>query len=547
MGKPIQLQLAFQGGGAKLALLIAAAEAISEMEDAGEIKITRIAGTSAGAIIGALLAAKCDIAKVRAELAGAKGRDFLKHYQLPSFTTGLWSAIRGKPFWSEEPLRDWLVDQFAAFSARAGHPFTFDDLPRLNRPRLVVVATNLSTGRRHEASGTSDVVGALLSSAGLPFCFRMWKTGGQEVLVDGGLCKNLPVETLLQSQDTDGRVIAFTFNQPRPARLTSLKDFMMALLDTAINDSVQSAQNVLGEDGVYVLDRESTQVTTLDFNAALAFLADLSAYSETKTAVKTWIKNLVTRDLKESLLRNDGVIMQDLWRRPVSDEAYRMMEAVGRMYHLTYSAQRFRYHRMRVTVTANCLSQPHEPGYGAPDIIDYLLEFEPIDHPVAAHRLLLSNTRKQQYIADYAVSLRCPVAQDSRMEVFGATVPTSPHLRALVAFFLPALEPKTGVYALTLKDKAVNSFVDLDTQGRDRIGLELKRAAGMIGVVEIVLKVPRSFRPVRLGPSNVTNFTIMDSEEQKQMLGHLDPDYTTWSWARKNLPELERIDVELLA
>ena len=66
MPEPMNIQISFQGGGARLALLLAAAEAIRELESGPEplIKVTRIAGTSAGAIIGAFLAGGLDLNQI---------------------------------------------------------------------------------------------------------------------------------------------------------------------------------------------------------------------------------------------------------------------------------------------------------------------------------------------------------------------------------------------------------------------------------------------------------------------------------------------------
>ena len=58
-----KIQFAFQGGGAKLASLLAVAEYLQELEKRNEIVITRVAGTSAGAIVAVLLAAEVDIKK----------------------------------------------------------------------------------------------------------------------------------------------------------------------------------------------------------------------------------------------------------------------------------------------------------------------------------------------------------------------------------------------------------------------------------------------------------------------------------------------------
>lgn len=55
MSQPLKIQLAIQGGGAKICSLLAAAEVIHDLETKREIQITRISGTSARAI-GCLLA-----------------------------------------------------------------------------------------------------------------------------------------------------------------------------------------------------------------------------------------------------------------------------------------------------------------------------------------------------------------------------------------------------------------------------------------------------------------------------------------------------------
>jgi len=45
---PVPIQLALQGGGAKITYLIAALEALQELEQAGKVKVTRIAGSAGG-------------------------------------------------------------------------------------------------------------------------------------------------------------------------------------------------------------------------------------------------------------------------------------------------------------------------------------------------------------------------------------------------------------------------------------------------------------------------------------------------------------------
>ena len=61
---PPKLQFAFQGGGAKFIAMLPAAAAISHFAKKGKIDISAVAGTSAGAICAALIAANCDFEKL---------------------------------------------------------------------------------------------------------------------------------------------------------------------------------------------------------------------------------------------------------------------------------------------------------------------------------------------------------------------------------------------------------------------------------------------------------------------------------------------------
>ena len=79
---PPKLQFAFQGGGAKFIAMLPAAAAISHFAKKGKIDISAVAGTSAGAICAALIAANCDFEK----LATSSERT-------GTLTSKLWSAI----------------------------------------------------------------------------------------------------------------------------------------------------------------------------------------------------------------------------------------------------------------------------------------------------------------------------------------------------------------------------------------------------------------------------------------------------------------------
>jgi NTE family protein len=237
----VRLQLAFQGGGARLAVLLAAAEAIQALEAEGLIRVTRIAGTSAGAIVGAFLAADLPICRIRQALASKDGEELLAQFPFPSGSLRrlrvIERIVRGKPIWSDEPLRKWLSTLFRMLGNASG---------RVTR-ELLVVSASLADGaainHRFIPHPSDDecrseprlsLVDALLESAGLPFCFRTWKSARY---FDGGICENLPIDALSGGEKQFGRVIAFSFNQVWPGIPDSVVKFALSLLDLAITHS----------------------------------------------------------------------------------------------------------------------------------------------------------------------------------------------------------------------------------------------------------------------------------------------------------------------
>ena len=77
---PVKLQLAMHGGGAKIVALMAAVQAVQDLEAAGEVKITSVAGTSAGAVIACLFAARIEMKVARAHLAAIFNNGFRQHF-----------------------------------------------------------------------------------------------------------------------------------------------------------------------------------------------------------------------------------------------------------------------------------------------------------------------------------------------------------------------------------------------------------------------------------------------------------------------------------
>jgi predicted acylesterase/phospholipase RssA len=82
--EPEKIQLAIQGGGAKIVDIMATIEAIEDLERKNLIKVTKIAGTSAGAIVGSFFAAGISMQSVRENLLGESGKKLLSSFTKPN-------------------------------------------------------------------------------------------------------------------------------------------------------------------------------------------------------------------------------------------------------------------------------------------------------------------------------------------------------------------------------------------------------------------------------------------------------------------------------
>jgi len=109
---PIPIQLAVQGGGAKLCALMAAMEAVQRLEEEGVLRVTRLAGTSAGSIAASLYAAGHDFSVLRTRARDNRHR---LRKLLPGQSSRLVAALKmlaGRQLWSMNPLRLILNDLF---------------------------------------------------------------------------------------------------------------------------------------------------------------------------------------------------------------------------------------------------------------------------------------------------------------------------------------------------------------------------------------------------------------------------------------------------
>jgi NTE family protein len=193
--EPVDIDGVFSGGGIKGLALIGAYQAIEERG----LRFKRVAGTSAGAIVAAFIAAgysSSELKDIMDEMNIKKLLDtsvgisipFIKWFRI-YYRLGLYKGA---------VLENWIEQKLKARGI-----YTFADLPE---KALRVIASDLSNGRLLVlpddlvkygiAPETFPVARAIRMSASLPYFFepvKLRSLEGTSLLVDGGVLSNFPM------------------------------------------------------------------------------------------------------------------------------------------------------------------------------------------------------------------------------------------------------------------------------------------------------------------------------------------------------------------
>lgn len=216
----LKADLVLEGGGV---LGIGHVGAISVLENAG-YSFPRVAGTSAGSIVGALVAAGMPTSRITDIMTTLDYRRFADRSLLDRVPVGgpLLSLLMDDGIFEGDHLREWLgnllVDECGV---ETFGDLAIDDpgssLPPERRFRLVVTATDVTRGELvyfpwdYERTyglepGRQRVVDAVRASMSIPFFYEPVTLAGagqtSSTLVDGGVLANFPIDIF---DRTDGR------------------------------------------------------------------------------------------------------------------------------------------------------------------------------------------------------------------------------------------------------------------------------------------------------------------------------------------------------
>lgn len=331
MTKPLDLVLA--GGGVKG---IGLAGAVVRLMEAG-YRAHRVAGSSAGSIVGAIVASAATDDRLTAEdikelTLGIDYRKFLDPgpvERVPLLGPS-WAILQGTGLYQGDYAHTFITEQLARLGVRTFGDLRLDDdqLPEERRYRLVVTAADVTTGQlvrlpwdyRRVYGLDPDqqpVADAVRASMSIPFFFRpvtlTASTGRNSTLVDGGLLSNYPIDSLDRTDGKPPRWPTFGVtllpdlpennNKVIPA-LAPLRLFggPSLLEDVITTILVGRDQAYLNEPWVSArtIRVDSTEVGVLDFDISASQIDTLYAkgYQAASAFLSTWDEDAYRRQFR---------------------------------------------------------------------------------------------------------------------------------------------------------------------------------------------------------------------------------------------------------
>lgn len=220
MTNELKADLVLSGGGVKGIGLVGAVVALME---AG-YGIQRVSGTSAGSVVGAILAAGTQGSEhltpdeVKQLAMTVPYRKFLDATPITGIPLlgPVWGVLGEEGIYKGDFAHDWIRSQLADLGVHTFGDLAVDDdhlLPE-RRYKLVVTVADVTTGQMvrlpwdyHRLYGLDPdeqpVADAVRASMSIPFFFRPVKltsaSGLTSTLVDGGLLSNFPIDSFARA------------------------------------------------------------------------------------------------------------------------------------------------------------------------------------------------------------------------------------------------------------------------------------------------------------------------------------------------------------
>ncbi|MEI8288168.1 MAG: patatin-like phospholipase family protein [Verrucomicrobiota bacterium] len=456
---------------------------------------------------------------------------FLAEYQLPSLPFAFYKLAVGKPkpLWNDSLIRDMLTH----FLTKKGF-FLFDDFRDKEKIEVQVISTDLVNSKPRIHTGQENVIEAVLHSSCLPYLFTTPEIN-KTPLVDGGICENLPVERLRAEQSKYGPVVAISFKKSPPNVPSSILGFSLALVDSAITNSVERSKAMLAPRFVHEIE---TSVTTFDFATALN--SEKGGLGEDYNKVNVATEQFLTSLVKH--LNANRFTAPPHWET-TDPSAILVMENAYRAYRLIEVTQPIRRLKATFKIIANSLFEDGDKRKGLDQALqatEFIVERAPVSciaiaiiAPPGMPYLGLSNW----HIDRNGTVFRCK----KDIIAIPARDPEKPSARRFIFFFDP-LPIGDCKYKFCFQDFGEAFMKPLAEGKKDSIGYTCIRQDGHIDVVDLVLHVPQEYRSLSIYDGGLG----VRLDERDADHADRSPDgYRFYGWRAPQVPEGKKVQFNI--
>lgn len=301
------VRIAFQGGGARLAAILAAVEVIDELRSAGKLVPVILSGTSAGAVGAVLTAATNGNAKdliknIRETITPrevTRALPPLVRYSRLKKLDAARKIMLGKSLTDSRHLRKLLLKIFSYLEIDANTTFNALPVP------VKVIAADVRHKEKKVYSGDDRIIDALIFSMSLPGVFSMPREPGDHGIVDGGILSNLPVDELqmpdeLQEELIPRIAISFKADADDDHARSTLR-YGGQILSAIIDEKVKASIEKIGDENVC---KVKTPLTLFDSDKFMDHLLG-AHHKEAKDSVylffESWFDRIEENQNKQAI------------------------------------------------------------------------------------------------------------------------------------------------------------------------------------------------------------------------------------------------------
>lgn len=280
----VPVKCAFQGGGAKLVTMFAAAKAIQELEAEGYIQLVEVAGTSAGSIVASILSKRIQIGEAleRFHRTGAQVVDsFSVKNNIFSNIYMFYKMVSGVSIFDKNLFLEFLKKNLNPTGGLDENPIKIP---------LHIMMTDLDKGAGYVWSSNSNTSisldNAIFNSCAIPFFFKTFKSDSP--WIDGGLLANLVDASVFSNMP--GKIVAFSFLGSGVSSIRSLPDYVKSIISVSIDHNVNKNIKNIDDHGGTII-KLPNDINMFDFKKALSKSVDGNYIQKISDDVKREVKS----------------------------------------------------------------------------------------------------------------------------------------------------------------------------------------------------------------------------------------------------------------